>query len=69
MATGGTPRDIVNRWNAEWLRIVAMPDTREKMQKVGFEPLSSTPEQFTEFIRKETARYGKVIREANLTIE
>ncbi|MBM4315083.1 MAG: tripartite tricarboxylate transporter substrate binding protein [Deltaproteobacteria bacterium] len=69
MATGGTPRDIVNRWNAEWLKIVAMPDTREKMQKVGFEPLSSTPEQFGKFIRKETARYGKVIREANLTIE
>lgn len=69
LASGGTPRDIVNRWNAEWLRIVAMPDIREKMQKVGFEPLSSTPEQFAEFIRKETVRYGKVIREANLTIE
>ena len=69
LAPGGTPRDIINRWNAEWLKIVAMPDTREKMQKVGFEPLSSTPEQFAEFIKKETVRYGKVIKEANLTIE
>lgn len=69
LASGGTPRDIINRWNAEWLKIVAMPDTREKMQKVGFEPLSSTPDQFAEFIRKETVRYGKVIKEANLTIE
>lgn len=69
LATGGTSRDIVNRWNAEWLKIVAMPDTRERMRKVGFEPLSSTPEQFAEFIKKETVRYGKVIKEANLTIE
>lgn len=69
LASGGTPREIINRWNAEWHHIVAMPDTREKMQKVGFEPLSSTPEQFAEFIRKETARYGRVIKEANLTIE
>ncbi len=69
LAPGGTPRDIINRWNAEWLKIVAMPDTRDKMQKVGFEPLSSTPEQFAEFIKKETVRYGKVIKEANLSIE
>jgi hypothetical protein len=33
------------------------------------EPLSSTPEQFAEFIKKETMRYGKVIKEANLSIE
>lgn len=46
-----------------------VPDTKEKMQKVGFEPLSCTPEQFAEFIKKEMARYGKVIREANLSIE
>jgi tripartite-type tricarboxylate transporter receptor subunit TctC len=69
LASGGTPRDIINRWNAEWLKIVAMPDTRDKMQKVGFEPLSSTPEQFAEFIKKETVRYGRVIKEANLSIE
>jgi tripartite-type tricarboxylate transporter receptor subunit TctC len=69
LATGGTPRDIINRWNAEWLKIVAMPDTRDKMQKVGFEPLSGTPEQFAEFIKRETVRYGRVIKEANLSIE
>jgi len=46
-----------------------MPETREQMQKVGFEPLAGTPEQFAEFIKKETARYGKVIKEANLSID
>jgi len=65
----GTPRDVINRLNAEWLKIAAMPETREQMQKVGFEPLAGTPEQFAEFIKKETARYGKVIKEANLSID
>jgi tripartite-type tricarboxylate transporter receptor subunit TctC len=32
-ATGETPREIVKRWNAEWLKTVAMPDTRDRMRK------------------------------------
>jgi len=43
-----------------------MPDTKEKMLKAGFEPLSSTPEQFAEFAKTETVRWGKVIKEANI---
>ena len=37
LAPAGTPRDIVNRLNAEWIKIAAMPDTKEKMQNAGFE--------------------------------
>ena len=44
LAPAGTPRDIINRLNAEWIKIAAMPDTKEKMQNAGFEPMSSTPE-------------------------
>ena len=66
LAPAGTPRDIVNRLNAEWIKIAAMPDTMEKMQNAGFEPLSSTPEQFAEFIKAEIVRWAKVIKEANI---
>lgn len=69
LAAGRTPHDIVNRWNAEWFKIAAVPDTRDKMQKIGFEPLSSTLESFAEFIGKEMTRYGRVIREAYLSSE
>jgi len=69
LAAGRTPRDIVDRWNAEWIKISAMPDTIEKMQKVGFEPMKTSPEQFAEFIKVEIARWGKVIRDANLSVE
>ena len=67
LAPVGTPRDIVNRLNAEVIRIAAMPDTIEKLQKAGVEPVSSiTPEQFSEFIKTEIERWGKVAKEANI---
>ena len=69
LAPSGTPRDIVNRLNAEWLKIAALPDTKEKMEKAGVDPLSSTPEKVAEFVKAETARWGKVIRESNVTID
>jgi tripartite-type tricarboxylate transporter receptor subunit TctC len=66
LAPKGTPRGIVNRLNAEWLKAVAMPDTVEKMQKVGLEPFSGTPEQFSEFLKAEITHWGKIIEEARI---
>jgi tripartite-type tricarboxylate transporter receptor subunit TctC len=69
LAPAATPRDIVNRLNADWIKIVAMPDTKTKMESAGVEPLSSTPEHFADFIRTETLRWSKVIKEANLSLD
>ncbi len=69
LAPAGTPRDIINRLNAEWAKIAADPDTKEKMQKAGFETVAVTPEQFAEFIKQDIARWGKVVKEANLSVE
>jgi tripartite-type tricarboxylate transporter receptor subunit TctC len=69
LAPAGTPRDIVARLNAEWIKIAATPDMREKMQTAGFEPMSSTPEKFAEFIKTEIVRWGKVIKDAHLSID
>lgn len=66
LAPAGTPRGIIDRLNAEWARSAAMPDTREKLKNVGVEPLTSTPEQYHEFLKTEIARWGKVVREANI---
>lgn len=68
LAPAGTPRDIIDRLNGVWTKAAAQPDTREKLKSVGVEPLTSTPEQYGEFLKKEIARWGKVIREANITI-
>ena len=69
LAPAGTPRDIINKLNAEWLKIEAMPDTKERMRGAGYEPMTSTPEQYGEFIKTEIVRWAKVIRDANVKIE
>ena len=66
LAPAGTPRDTINRLNAEWLKVVALPDTKEKLQNAGVEPLSDTPDHFAEFIRADIARWAKVVKEANI---
>ena len=69
LAPAGTPREIIARLNAEWVKAEAMPDTQDKIQKAGLEPLSSTAEYFSEYLKAEIVRYGKVAKEANLSIE
>jgi tripartite-type tricarboxylate transporter receptor subunit TctC len=65
-APAGTPGDIIASLNAKWVKIAVMPDTMEKAQKFGFEPTSSTPEQFAQFIKTETVRWTKVLKDANI---
>jgi tripartite-type tricarboxylate transporter receptor subunit TctC len=66
LAPAGTPRDIVNRLSAEWIKIAAMPGVKEKMLNVGFEAISSTPEQCSEFVKAEVMRWAKVVKERNI---
>ena len=69
LVPAATPREIVARLNAEWGKIAALPDTREKMTTAGFDTMAGTSEQFRDFIRSEMVRWGRVIKDANLVIE
>ena len=69
VAPAGTPREIVDRLNAETAKIMLSPETRERFATVGGEPTSSTPEQAAEFLRAEHARWAKVIRDAGIKAE
>jgi tripartite-type tricarboxylate transporter receptor subunit TctC len=69
LAPAGTPREIVRRLNAEWVKAAALPETREKMQAAGVEILSGTPEQFAAMIRAEVPRWRKIITDANIKVE
>ena len=68
LAPAGTPPEIINRLNGEWIKIAAMPNTKEKMQNSGLDPISSTPEQFSSFLKGEIAVWSKVIKDANIPI-
>ncbi len=63
-APAGTPRDIVNRLSAETVRILKLPDVKERLLAQGAEPIGSTPEQLSAILAADIAKYAKVIRES-----
>jgi tripartite-type tricarboxylate transporter receptor subunit TctC len=65
----GTPADIVAQIHAEVVRVSQLPDTRERLLAAGFEVVGSSPEVFAALIRNDTARLGKVIRDAGIRAE
>jgi tripartite-type tricarboxylate transporter receptor subunit TctC len=65
----GTPRDVIAKLNAEVVRVMRLPDTRERLSAAGIEPVGSTPEELGSFVRSETAKWGKIIKEIGLKIE
>ena len=69
LAPAGTPRAIVERLNAEAVRAMNAPDTRERLAGLGGEPASGSPEDTAAFLRREYDRWGKVIREAGIKAE
>lgn len=69
LAPAGTPREIVDRLQREIAKIVALPDIKEKLAAMGFDPIANTPEQFAEYIDAEIRRWGKVVRDANLKVD
>jgi len=68
-APAGTPRDVAEKLNAEVVRIVRLSDIREKLDAMGVEPLGNTQEQMAEWMRREIAKYGPVVRAANIKAE
>ena len=69
LAPAGTPRAIIERLNAESVKIMRTPETREFFASLGGEPASGTPEQSAAFLREEYERWGKVIRAAGIKAE
>jgi tripartite-type tricarboxylate transporter receptor subunit TctC len=58
----GTSRDIVSRLHRESVRIVGLPEVRDRMAAEGAEFVADTPEQFTAFLRSEIEKWGKAVK-------
>ena len=69
VAPAATPKDVIARLNREIVKIMSLPDVREKFAQQSVDPASSTPEEFAQLIRDEVARWGKVIRTAGIKLE
>jgi tripartite-type tricarboxylate transporter receptor subunit TctC len=53
----------------EIVKVMAQPDTREKLATIGFDPVAGTPEEFAQWVRSEIVRWGKVIRDASIVLQ
>jgi tripartite-type tricarboxylate transporter receptor subunit TctC len=66
LTPAGVPHDIVTRLNHEIVKALGTAEMKEKLASVGIEPRTNTPEQFASFIRSETVRFAKVIKDAGI---
>jgi len=69
VAPAGTPPAVLKRLQEEVGKVLAMPDVRETLSKAGADPVGSSPEQFTAFIRSETVKWGAAVKRAGITPE
>jgi tripartite-type tricarboxylate transporter receptor subunit TctC len=69
LAPAGTPRDIVNKLNAEIGKAMSHPETRDALYKAGVEVSLSTPEAMTDYMAQELVRWGKVVKDTGTKLE
>lgn len=69
LAPGGTPAPIIARYNREIVKILNQPDVRQRLHDMEFEIIASTPVQFSDWIRTEIVRWGRVIKETGAKAE
>jgi len=66
LAPLGTPRTIVDKINTEIARTLRTPEVQERLVSVGAEAVGSSPAEYTKFLQQETARWGRVLKEAGI---
>lgn len=69
VAPAAVNKAVVTKLHAEAIKVLALPEVKERLGSVGAEPGGNTPEQFAAFIRAETAKYARIIKEANIKID
>jgi tripartite-type tricarboxylate transporter receptor subunit TctC len=65
----GTPRAIVERLSDETRKALGAPEVRKRLIDLGAEPLGSSPEEFSAYVKSEFARWGKLAKEAGIRID
>ena len=69
LVPAGTPKPIIDRLNREINDALASPEIRQRIAGMLLDPGGGTPEEFGAFIRSQSERWGKVIRQAGITVE
>jgi tripartite-type tricarboxylate transporter receptor subunit TctC len=65
----GTPREFVEKINADIGAVAAKPDVLARLESIGVGPKLMSPDEFAAFTRSEKERWGKIIHRANIKVE
>jgi tripartite-type tricarboxylate transporter receptor subunit TctC len=68
-APAGTPKAVVDRLNAEVLRVFRLPEVGERLKTLGLEPVLSSPEELAAYQSSEIAKWTKVVKESGARAE
>ena len=69
LAPPGTPKDVLARLNAEFAKVLAVPELRQRLEDGGSEVIGNSPEAADAFLKSELVKWGSVIKAANIRIE
>lgn len=69
MVPAQTPRDIINKLHAESVKSLKLPDVRDKITALGFEPVGNTPQEFAKFLRAELDKWARVAKATGATAQ
>jgi tripartite-type tricarboxylate transporter receptor subunit TctC len=63
------PADISDKLQSDVAKILAMPDVKQRLNLLGFDPIGAPADQFTKYIRDEMAKYETIIKDAKIKLE
>ena len=69
VAPANTPKPVIDKLNAEVVRVLRTPEMKEKMIGLGTEVVANTPEQFAQYLREEMAKWSKIVKDAGIKLE
>ena len=69
VAPAGTPKPIIDKLNAEVVKALKRPEMMQRLKDEGSDALGGTPQQFTDFMKGEIAKWGAVVREAGIKLD
>jgi len=69
VAPGKTPKEILDFWNRELLKVLNDPQVKVDLAKHGLDPAPGTREELAQYMERESQKWGNVVREAKITAE
>jgi tripartite-type tricarboxylate transporter receptor subunit TctC len=66
LAPAATPKEIVDLLNREIVKVMALPDVKEKCAQLGFDVVANSPQEFAAYIKADVEKWGKVIKDAKI---